>query len=200
MDQTLLPFIYDDGKTYATKGSKDGSCATGPSGLDKRQCTAQLTVFGDGVPRVRPTLIFRGKGLRIKEDERKQWDRHVNVTFQPNAWCDEEVMKDWIKTEWSNYFRNPPTPGSTGKILVADVHRAQQTTTVKTTSCQMSDDYDDDNDYELLEESEIDTDEECNDYVQQEVWDGEDVDKDVDEDVDNDYGDDGGDDNDDDEN
>ena len=126
MDQTPLPFIYDDGKTYATKGSRDVLCATGSSGLDKRQCTTQLTVFSDGVLRVQPTLIFRGKGLRTKEDERKQWDR------QPNAWCDEEVMKDWIKTEWSNYFRNPPMPGSTGKILVADVHRAQQTTTVKT--------------------------------------------------------------------
>ena len=57
----------------------------------------------------------------------------------------------------------------------------------------MSDDYDDNNDYELLEESESDTGDECNDYAQQEVWDGEDVD----EDVDNDDGDDGGDDNDD---
>ena len=84
------------------------------------QCTAQLTVFGDGIPRVRHTHIFRGKGLRIKEDEWKQWGRR------------DEVIKDWIKTEWSNYFRNPPTPGSTGKILVADVHSAQQTTTVKT--------------------------------------------------------------------
>ena len=30
-----------------------------------------------------------------------------------------------------NYFTNPPTPGSSGKILVANVHRAQQTTNVK---------------------------------------------------------------------
>ena len=65
---------------------------------------------------------------------------------------------------------------------------------------KLSYDYADDNNYELLEESESDTDEECNDYVQQEVWDGEDVDEDVDEDIDNDYGDDSGDDNDDDEN
>ena len=57
----------------------------------------------------------------------------------------------------------------------------------------MSDDYDDDNDYELLEESERDR-RKCYDYVQQEVWDSENVDEDVDN------GDVGGDDNDDDEN
>ena len=42
----------------------------------------------------------------------------------------------------------------------------------KLSNCIISDDYDDDNDYELLEESESDTDEECNYYVHQEVWRG----------------------------
>ena len=68
MDQTPLPFVLDDGKTYNTTGAKDVSCISGPSGLDKRQCTVQLTVFGDGIPRVRPLHIFRGKGLRIKDE------------------------------------------------------------------------------------------------------------------------------------
>ena len=40
-------------------------------------------------------------------------------------------MKEWTANEWANYFTNPPTPGSSGKILVADVHRAQQTANVK---------------------------------------------------------------------
>ena len=33
----------------------------------------------------------------------------------------------WISEQWGNIFINPPTTGSTGKILVADVHRSQQT-------------------------------------------------------------------------
>ena len=37
------------------------------------------------------------------------------------------MMKEWTANEWTNYFTNPPTPGCSGKILVADVHRAQQT-------------------------------------------------------------------------
>ena len=40
-------------------------------------------------------------------------------------------MKGWTANEWANYFINPPTPGSSGKILLADVHRAQQTANVK---------------------------------------------------------------------
>ena len=62
MDQTPLPFVLDDGKTYADKGSSEVWCASGSSGLDKRQCTVQLTIFADGVPRVHPLVIFRKKG------------------------------------------------------------------------------------------------------------------------------------------
>ena len=81
--------------------------------------------------RVRPLVIFRGKGLRIKAEEKRKWDKRVKVLFQKNAWCDEKMMKEWTANEWANYFTNPPTPGSSGKILVADVHRAQQTANVK---------------------------------------------------------------------
>lgn len=51
--------------------------------------------------------------------------------FQRKAWCDENVMKVWGKREWGNMFRNPPRANSSGKILVANVHRAQQTDEVK---------------------------------------------------------------------
>ena len=100
-------------------------------GLEKRQATAQITIFADGVPCIKPLIIFKGKGLRISPDEKKVWDSSVTVFFKKNAWCDEEVMIKWIKAEWNNFFLNPLTPGSDGKILVADIHRAQQTDDVK---------------------------------------------------------------------
>ena len=40
-------------------------------------------------------------------------------------------MKERAANEWANYSTNPPAPGSSGKILVADVHRAQQTANLK---------------------------------------------------------------------
>ena len=91
----------------------------------------QLTVFGDGLSRVRPTLIFRGEGKRIKPDERRSWDKWVNVYFQKNAWCDEVIMKKWASDEWCNIFTNPATSDSSGKLLVADVHKSQKTDEVK---------------------------------------------------------------------
>ena len=40
-------------------------------------------------------------------------------------------MKEWTRGEWGNIFINSPTNGYTGKILVADSHRVQQTDPVK---------------------------------------------------------------------
>ena len=36
-----------------------------------------------------------------------------------------------MEHEWENMFTNPPRSDTSGKILVADVHRAQQTNEVK---------------------------------------------------------------------
>ena len=60
MDQTPLPFVLEDGKTYDKVGVKEVWTQSGQSSLDKRRATVQLKVFD----RVRPTVIFRGKGLR----------------------------------------------------------------------------------------------------------------------------------------
>ena len=132
MDQTPLPFVLNDRKTYDDTGATEVWCASAASGLDKRQCTVQLTAFADGVSRVRPLVIFRGQGKRIAKTERDAWDSRVKVMFQENAWCSEAIMKSWIEAEWGNVFTNPPTPSSTGKILTMDMHRAQQTDDVKT--------------------------------------------------------------------
>ena len=70
MDQTPLQFCFSDGPTYAGCGDKTVWVRGGASGLEKRQCTVQLTIFADGKPRLKPLLIFRGKGLRISLREK----------------------------------------------------------------------------------------------------------------------------------
>ena len=131
MDQRPWPFVLDNNRTYDTVGAKEIWVRSGKSGLNKRQFTAQLTVFGDGVCRLRPALIFRGKDLLISKEKKSNWDKRVQVFFQEKAWCDQTIMKCWINEEWRNIFLNPATPEPSGKILCADVHRAQQTATVK---------------------------------------------------------------------
>ena len=55
----------------------------------------------------------------------------AKVVFQFKAWCDENIMKSQISEDWSNHFLNPATLACTGKILFVDIHRAQQTSSVK---------------------------------------------------------------------
>ena len=131
MFQTPLPFVLHDGRTYDAKGSEEVWFRNGKSGLDKRQSAIQLTVFAGGIPRVRPTIIFRGEGKRFKASEKGSWGKRVKAYFQKKAWCDKQLMKEWTRDEWCDMFTNPPPNGSTGRILVADVHRAQQTDPVK---------------------------------------------------------------------
>ena len=120
VDQTPLPFTFTDGATYADTGDKTVWVRGGASGLDKRQCTVQLTLFADGEPRVKPLVIFRGKGKRITLLEKLRYDKRVAVTFQENAWCDEKVMDGWVRQQWK--------PSCQGEmLLVADVHKAQKT-------------------------------------------------------------------------
>ena len=69
----------------------------------------------------------RGFHLMKREVGIAAW---VNVMFQPKVWCDENVMKVWVEHEWGNMLTNTPKANSS-KILVADIHRAQQTDEVK---------------------------------------------------------------------
>ena len=96
MDQTPLPFTFSDGPMYADTGERSVWVHGGASGLEKRQCTAQVTIFADGEPRVKPLLIFRETGKRITLAEKVRYDRRVSVIFQPKAWCDEGVMHHWV--------------------------------------------------------------------------------------------------------
>ena len=77
---------------------------------------------------MKPLIIFRGKGLRISQKDKKEYDGRVVVQFQEKAWCDETIMKHWVLYMWkrpfSEHFRQP-------KLLVADVHRAQTTEAIQ---------------------------------------------------------------------
>ena len=91
MDQTTIPFVLDDNRTYDKVGAKKFWIVSDQSGLET-QCTVQLTVFADGSS-LPPLIIFRGKGLCTKPNENKQWDKQFKVMFQLSAWCDEDIMK-----------------------------------------------------------------------------------------------------------
>jgi hypothetical protein len=72
VDETPIPFEYLDLKTYNIRGATTVSVRTDRSRWDKRQATLILYIFADGVPRIKPKLIFKGKpteGGQIKRQE-----------------------------------------------------------------------------------------------------------------------------------
>ena len=81
----------NDNKTYDSTGAEDSWCTTESSGLDKRQYTAQLTIFADGSV-LPPLLIFRGESKHVKLEEERRCNKRVIVKFQQKTWCDEKVM------------------------------------------------------------------------------------------------------------
>ena len=53
-----------------------------------------------------------------------QYDSRVVVKFQENAWCDEPIMRFWVRRCWK--------PACTDSMhLVLDVHRAQKTPAIQ---------------------------------------------------------------------
>ena len=131
LDQAGLSFIIHNRKTYDTTNSKYVWRKLNQSGLDMWQCTLQPTVFADGIPHVRALIIFLGQWLHIENSKKEQWDKRVTVQFQNDACCDQRFIVTWIQNDWCGYFRNPPMPGSNGKLLIADIHQFQETNKVK---------------------------------------------------------------------
>ena len=77
----------------------------------------QLTIFTDGELRVKPLIIFWGKGKRITSREQLQYDMQVSVQFQDSAWCKEGMMEYWAMNCWRPHVKEEP-------ILLLDKHTA----------------------------------------------------------------------------
>lgn len=125
MDQTPLEFDFNaKGKTYDNTGAKTVWAKSTGSGMEKRQCTVQHTIYADGVFRTKTVIIFRGTGKRVSQGEKKQWDPRVYVTWQEKAWADESVTLEWARFVYRGFEREP-------RLLVMDAHRAQKTESVR---------------------------------------------------------------------
>ena len=138
VDQTPCSFEFLDRKTYNIQGKKNIWVKSTSSGLDKRQMTIQLTIFADGIPRVKPIVVFRGKDLRITPTEKALWDSRVHVVFQDNACVNEDIFLWWIEHAWKLSCMS--IFDKSQKLLVLDVHQAQKTELVKATfkNCRTS--------------------------------------------------------------
>jgi len=125
MDEVPIPFVFDADSTYEIKGTKRVWIKQPGTGLDKRQATAILTFRASEEQNVIPMIIFRGTGKCIQQSEIAQYPSNVRIIWQANAWCDENVMIEYLRK-----FR-ALTGDKNEKLLVLDNCEAHQTETVK---------------------------------------------------------------------
>ena len=122
VDQVPMPFVIDLKSTYEEKGKDEVWIRQNQAGLDKRFCTLQAC-FRPGPDQPKPTLVFRGQGLRISAVEKAAWDKRVNVMFQEKAWVDRKTCNEWAEKYFCPYVKeNHPNDES---VLFCDNLDAQ---------------------------------------------------------------------------
>ena len=109
IDQSLLPFEYLKGRTYAKRGDRTVRIKEGRSGHNKRQCTLQIAVFANSVPRYKLLLMFKGKpkGDGRRKTERQKYHPGVVVIFNEKAWANTSNLLDWVKNQYSTASAYP---------------------------------------------------------------------------------------------
>lgn len=121
-DQIPLPFCLNPKRSYNLKGIPCWVASRGPSGLDKRQASIQLTLRAAGEQLIPPCIIFRGEG-QISEDEIHDLDSfsHINWRFQKKAWADGKFC-EWHLENMATILHTE-SPGE--HLLVLDNLSAQ---------------------------------------------------------------------------
>jgi len=89
--------VYHEGQTYHSIGEHTIWVQGSQSGWDKHQGTIQLTVFADGILRVKSLMFFRGQGVTsIIAKEKKEYDLPVVIKFNPKAYANEKNFLEWL--------------------------------------------------------------------------------------------------------
>jgi hypothetical protein len=104
VDETPIPFANDAGSTWDQLGAKTVSIKAARSGWEKRQATLILYIFGDGICRLKPKIIFHGSDsekARIFDNEGDQYAPGVTVVYNDHAYNNEALFKTWIEEELS---------------------------------------------------------------------------------------------------
>ena len=90
--------------------------------MNKRQGTIQLTVFADGIPRVKPLIFFRGQGIGpTVVREKESYDPRVVVKFNAKAYANAENFLEYLENQFI------PTLNGQSSLFVLDLFPAHKT-------------------------------------------------------------------------
>ncbi|KAF8248670.1 hypothetical protein K440DRAFT_642086 [Wilcoxina mikolae CBS 423.85] len=146
MDQTPLPFEFLDDYTYDALGTQSVQIKSSKSGWDKRQATIMITCFADGLPHVKPVIIFKctpdeklkrprnTRELRLLALEESLYGSEVTVWHNEAGYCDEGIILHYLKELFLPALDPPGTPGSERypSLIALDAARIHRTEKVKT--------------------------------------------------------------------
>jgi hypothetical protein len=125
-DQVPLSFSPGATSTLHMRGANRCWVRSSGSGQDKRMATLQLCICADPHSQVvRPTIVLRGKGLRLTNEELEYYEGladRIRVMWQNNAWTDGATIHLWLLEE---FF--PGTLHLDGDVCLAgDNHSSQR--------------------------------------------------------------------------
>ncbi len=124
MDQSPVNLSPTMGDTYERKGV-DVVGITEKSSSDHRYATLTILLrLEDGVEQPFPSIIFKGTGKRISDEERAAYAPDVFVQFQAKAWTDSVTLEAW-QNKFISFLKEDAHDGQVNAILFLDNLRAQ---------------------------------------------------------------------------
>jgi transposase len=95
MDQTPIPFSYDEKRSLAMTGVKTVHIRKSTNDTKRATCAITITASGHELT---PLLVFKGTpNGRIAKKEFKSFPKKILYACQENAWMDEKVMLFWVE-------------------------------------------------------------------------------------------------------
>jgi hypothetical protein len=134
MDQTPLPFEFNNGKTYAKKGSKIVWVKEQRSGWNKRQATLELCLHADGKPYTPPLLMFRGSegttaaNTTARRAEAARYRKGIHIIFNKKVYANGENLKQWARQQYKWYSAFLPSDNEP-RLLVLNAFSAYKKST-----------------------------------------------------------------------
>jgi len=101
LDEIGLAYEEVSGSTLADTGAKTVQRLVIKSGWDKRQMTVVLATFADGLPRIKPLIIYHGEeNGRLQKPEGYLFPNRVIIKYNKTAWNNEKLMLEWLDEQW----------------------------------------------------------------------------------------------------
>ena len=119
--------LFDPKTTYESKGADHVHIASNGTADGHRIGTAQVLCRNrpkmpnlprHGQPKM--CMAFRGKGLRISQEEMKQYHKDVHVQFQPCAWYDSVLSNKWVMEVAKEDMKKSEATGGKRHLLNCD--------------------------------------------------------------------------------